>query len=407
MSDEKKRRERGTGRIWQIGRIWWVQFYQHGRKIRESSGSDKESVAKKLLKRRLSEVELGVHRPTRRLRYEDIRDAFLADYVVKRRRSLRFDAAGQPRPLDKVKRLDSYFSGFRVEDIDSDSLAKFVAQLQKQGKQNGTINRSLSALRRMFSLAKKQGKLRDTPYFEMLPESQARSGFFEPAQYQALLNALPDYLQPVLTIAFSTAARSGEVRSIRWSQVDFLNDVIRLDAEQTKANTARQIPIFGELKKTLLAQYAKRRPDCEFVCFRITKAGHAVRIGDFRKIWQRTCATIGLGQFVQAIDRQGNPMFAPPRGPRSKAKPKMIYKGLLVHDLRRSGVRNLVRSGVSPNVARAISGHKTAEIFSRYDITSERDLKDAAQKLDTYLAKNGPSSGQISQENLQAQVLPN
>jgi hypothetical protein len=77
----------------------------------------------------------------------------------------------------------------------------------------------------------------------------------------------------------------------------------------------------------------------------------------------------------------------------------MVYEGLLVHDLRRSGVRNLVRAGVSETVARRISGHKTREIFSRYDITSEKDLNDAEQKLERYVSNNGPGLGQISEVN--------
>ena len=175
-------RERGSGRIWQIGRIWWVQYYSCGRQIRESSRSDQESDARKLLKRRLSEVELRVHRPLRRLTYEEIRDAFLADYVTKRRKSLRRDKEGKPS-LDKVKRLDDCFAGFLVDDIDSDALTQFVTKLQAKGKKDSTINRSLSALRRMFRLAQKQGKLKDVPPFEMLTEPAPRQGFLERAQF--------------------------------------------------------------------------------------------------------------------------------------------------------------------------------------------------------------------------------
>ena len=53
---EKERRKRGEGRIWLVGRIWWIQFYSRGRQIRESSHSEKWVVADRLLRRRLGEV---------------------------------------------------------------------------------------------------------------------------------------------------------------------------------------------------------------------------------------------------------------------------------------------------------------------------------------------------------------
>lgn len=44
-----------------------------------------------------------------------------------------------------------------------------------------------------------------------------------------------------------------------------------------------------------------------------------------------------------------------------------------------------MRSGVSETVAMRISGHRTREIFSRYDVTSESDLQAATQKQAAYL----------------------
>jgi hypothetical protein len=45
----------------------------------------------------------------------------------------------------------------------------------------------------------------------------------------------------------------------------------------------------------------------------------------------------------------------------------------------------MIRAGVPAKVAMEISGHKTASMLWRYDITDTRDVKEAGRRTESYL----------------------
>jgi hypothetical protein len=58
--------------------------------------------------------------------------------------------------------------------------------------------------------------------------------------------------------------------------------------------------------------------------------------------------------------------------------------GKLLHDFRRTAVRNLERACVSRTTAMKMVGHATEAIYRRYAIQDEAVLRAAAAKLDAW-----------------------
>jgi integrase len=398
----ESKRERGTGRLFQRGQVWWAQYYLHGQQVRTSTGETDEKKAGKFLKRKLAEVETGTHGDAGTVRYEQLRDSYMADFEVNNRKSLRRNTDGDAY-VDCVVRLDAFFSGYKVSEIDADSVRKFQAEQRSKGLSNGSINRSVSALRRMFNIAKREERLREVPYFPFLKESAPRAGFVERAGYEQLLVALPDYLRPVLALGFWTGMRRAEILGLQWCQVDFISGTITLRAGETKNDDSRTIPIAASLRALLLEQRSKCPRGFAYVCFRVDRRGIARRVGNFRRVWQSRCVKLGLGKMEPVGDSQ---MEVRSDRPHAKPKPKLVYRGLLLHDLRRSCVRSLVRSQVPEKVAMAISGHKTRAVFDRYNIVSENDVMKAGRQLEEYF-ENGDKSGTAVHRNAADDLLIN
>jgi integrase len=344
------------GMIYKRGDIFWIKYYCAGRPIRESTGTTKQKEAERFLKGREGRVACGapVSPKLERIRFKEVADALTEHYGVTGSRQLK-DVHG------KLKPVRAFFDHYRLVGIDHASITTYMSQRQAVGLSNATINRELSLLGKVLRLAHKRGQLVRLPRIHLLQESAPRSGFFERSDFERVRKHLTK--RPDLQVAISLANVFGwrmqsEVLQMRLNQVDLAAGTLRLEPGTTKNRDGRTvyltpelIPLVSEQIERVKALSRKLNRVVPYL-FPNPRKGpfQGSRLRDFRKAWLTACKKAGL-------------------------------IGMLRHDLRRSAVRNLVRSGVGETVAMKISGHKTRSVFDRYNITSDADLRDAARKL--------------------------
>jgi integrase len=170
----------------------------------------------------------------------------------------------------------------------------------------------------------------------------------------------PRDLRDLLEWFFITGMRPSEIARLRWEDLD--GDTLRLAAVDAKTGHGRSVPVGDGALAAILKRRARAKngPNIFHLHGRFATAGS----GGFPKreyaIWRTAATAAGLPD----------------------ARP---------YDLRRSAIRTLVRAGVSEHVTMAISGHRSRATLDRYNITDERDLRDAFRKVSTF--KHGQRPG--------------
>jgi integrase len=332
---------------------YWLSYTDNkGKRIRESAGTSDKDEATRILRDKQGRIARGetMLRRADRVVYEDVRNDLVTYYEV-------FGKRDMVEALGRLAHLDPYFTGWKVVDIDEGAVMTYAQARQKAGAAAATINRELSTLSKMLSLAVSHRKIDRAPKIEKLKESDPRSGFVSRQQFDSIAKRLPVELAAAL-VGFTFGWRKAEILSRELRHLDLAAGTLRLDPGETKNGRGREVRLTSELRAVLADQVARVRA-LEQQSGRIIPwlfphltgphAGHMVN--DLRKTWTRACRAAGL-------------------------------PGILFHDLRRSAVRQMVAAGISERVAMGLTGHLTRSVFDRYHIVAQADLSRAAELLD-------------------------
>jgi integrase len=345
------------------GKKFWISYYapKNGKSVehRESAGKT-EAEARKLLKARLQEI--AVHRVgvrtfqgprADRVTVEELLTPLERDYEIQGRKSL-------PQLRSHLRHIRAFFAMDRAIAVTTNRLRDYIAHRQEEGAASATINRELEGLQRAFALAVEGGTLSMAPNFPALSERNARQGFFERADFEAVLSHLDDSdLEDYLRWFYWTGMRPGEIQALTWAGFDRETWTLRLHARDAKTGHGRMLSLVGDLRFIIERRLKARRLDSPLVFHRNGKP-----VGEYRKRWKKACEAAGV-------------------------------VGRIPYDLRRTAVRNMIRAGVDQAVAMKISGHRTDAVFRRYNIVSDEDIRDAMVKTEAYVDKLPQNSGVI------------
>jgi len=333
--------------------FWWAKIvpYKGSKPIYESTKRTRKDHAETYLKERMKdyEMDLGNIRPEQ-VTFNELAEDLKTEYRIEGKKSL-------DRLENSINHLKKVFDGMHAMEINTARVKRYIDLRQNEGAKNGTINRELAALSKLLNLGAQNTprKVVTVPYIPKLKEANPRKGFFENEEYRAVLAKLPEFYRGPVTFAYYTGWRQGEVLDLQWSNVDLQENTVTLDVGTTKNEQGRTVYMTEELKALLLDQWEKRKASGQLSSYVFPNESNTNRIikSRFNRAWRSACKKAG-------------------------------YPGKLYHDLRRTGVRNMIRAGIPERVAMMISGHKTRSIFDRYNIVDDKDLKQAAEKIGTY-----------------------
>jgi integrase len=288
--------------------------------------------------------------------FRELADWYLGLPRVKQKRSYDQD-------VSRMTTLKEEFGNFNAREIKPAMIEAFQHNLLKRRCRRGvksyapaTTNRFLEIMKRIYNLALREDMVEKNPCLKVtkLPENNRRDRVISHAEFQALIAALPKYAADIVTTAYYTGMRAGEIFNLTWKKVKLEEGYIDLLATDTKTSEPRRIPLNGALRG-LFANLRKVRHLKHDRVF--TYQGNPVR--NIKRSFQSACRAAEIEDFR-------------------------------FHDLRHTFNTNMRKAGVDRSVIMKITGHKTMSMFERYNTVDGDDAIEACKRLDAFLTPSEP-----------------
>jgi len=327
--------------------IWWMSYMLDGEQKCESTGTTNKKLAKRILDKRKGEIVEGRFRlpKSNPPRLEPFSQGFLE--------STRHPNT-KKRYASSVANLRAYFGNPRLSDLNVARIEQFKAARLADCVRAATVNRDLAVLRRMLRIAERRGLITSAPVreIEMLEERKERRQphILTYEEEEKLLAVAPNYIRVLVILVLETGMRSGkEALALRWEDVDFADDVIRIRQSKSPAGI-RAVPMSSRCKAELVRWRRLLGPEFSEYVFANPHRTES-HLQNIRRAWPKALKAAGLRFFW-------------------------------LYDLRASFASRLTQAGVSPLFAAQIMGHASPNILQTYAKAIDEYRRSAISKLE-------------------------
>jgi integrase len=370
-----RRKGRGQG----SSPYWWIAFELNGRRYAKSTGipvgphNAGRREAREMLDALRGDTKRGITPNSEKVSLADLERLVLGNLEANGR-------ASRDRAELAYKHLKTHLAAMpalQIPPLMDEYIAKRLAEKIGPPPEKGepdlrrttaraTVRQELRWLGRGYRLASEKGLLPYRPALPSIAVQNARQGFVTEEQLEKLVAKLPGYLKAPTRFAFLTAWRKSEIFGLRWSSVDLENGVARVEASESKTRRAREFPF-------------RAMPDLEALVLTQREATSA---------WERAHATICPWVFHRDGKRIGKGFYAA----WNKAAASAGLE-ILLHDMRRSAIRQMELAGVPRSTAMRLSGHLTESTYTRYAISSQSDMEAGVAKIAALRASRAKRTG--------------
>src|SRR5205823_11907617 len=156
-------------------------------------------------------------------------------------------------PRRFVKNLAASFAGVKAEDITAGKIREYSRKRLKVDRMTpATLRRELAILKRMLRLG--SDALPRVPVVDLPRVDNARQGFFEEEDLQAILPHLATHVRNLIEFLYLTGWRTSEALSLVWTDIDWKQQFVRLRDSKNREPRIFAFKYHPRLENVLLAQ---------------------------------------------------------------------------------------------------------------------------------------------------------